>query len=76
MVRPMKVRKIGASLGVVLPKRLLTELGLGAADELFAVRTPGGVELTLRDPDSEQAIEIGRKFMGRYPNAMKKLAES
>ena len=76
MVRPMKVRKVGASLGVVLPKKLLADLGLGEGDELFAVRTPGGVELTLHDPESEQAIEIGRKFMARYPNAMKKLAES
>ncbi len=34
MVRPVKVRKVGASLGVVLPKELLTELGLGEGDEL------------------------------------------
>ena len=76
MVRPVKVRKVGASLGVVLPKELLTELGLGEGDTLYPVRTPGGVELTRYDPDSGQAIEAGRKFMRRYPNAMKKLAES
>ena len=75
-VRPVKVRKVGASLGVVLPKELLAELGLGEGDELYAMRTPGGVELTRHGPDFGQAIEAGRKFMRRYPNAMKKLAES
>ncbi len=76
MVRPVKVRKVGASLGVVLPKELLAELDLGEGDTLYPVRTPGGVERTRYDPDSKQAIEAGRKFMRRYPNAMKKLAES
>ncbi len=76
MVRPVKVRKVGASLGVVLPKELLAELGLGEGDTLYLVRTPDGVELTRFDPDSRQAIEAGRKFMRRFPNAMKKLAES
>ena len=76
MVRPVKVRKVGASLGVVLPKEFLTELGLGEGDTLYTVRTPGGVELTRCDPDFEQAIEAGRKFMRRNPIAMKKLAES
>ncbi len=76
MVRPVKVRKFGASLAIVLPKELLAELNLGEGDTLYPARTPGGVELTRYDPDSGQAIEAGRKFMRRYPNAMKKLAES
>ena len=75
-VRPVKVRKAGASLGVVLPKELLAELGLGEGDTLYPMRTQEGVELIHYDPDSRQAIEAGRKFMRRYPNAMKKLAES
>ncbi len=76
MVRPVKVRKFVASLGIVLPKELLAELNLGEGDTLYPVHTPGGVELTRYDPNSRQALEAGRKFMRRYPNAMKKLAES
>ncbi len=52
MVRPVKVRKVGASLGVVLPKELLAELDLGEGDTLYPVRTPDGVELTRYDPES------------------------
>jgi putative addiction module antidote len=76
MVRPVKVRKVGASLGVVLPKKLLAELGLGEGDELFAVHTPGGFTLTAHDPETVQVIEDSQDFMRRHARAMKKLADS
>ncbi|MEE8189685.1 MAG: AbrB family transcriptional regulator [Kiloniellales bacterium] len=69
------MRRIGTSLGLLLPKELLAELGVGEGDLLYPVRTPGGVELTRYDPDFEQALRASRDFMRRYPNAMKKLAE-
>ncbi len=75
MSKPLKIRKIGTSLGVVLPKELLTKLGVGEGDTLYPVHTPDGVSLTQYDPDFEQALKAGREFMRRYPNAMKKLAE-
>ncbi len=75
MPKPLKIRKIGTSLGVVLPKELLAELGVGEGDTLYPVRTPDGVSLTRYDPDFEMALKAGREFMRRYPNAMKKLAE-
>ena len=76
MVRPVKVRKVGASLGVVLPKELLAELGLGEGDELHAVQIPDGILLTAHDPETLQVLEDARDFMGRHAGAMKKLAES
>ncbi len=76
MVRPVKVRKVGASLGIVLPKELLAELGLGKGDELYAVRNLDGILLTAHDPEALQVLEDGRDFMRRHAGAMKKLAES
>ena len=76
MVRPVKVRKVGASLGIVLPKKSLAELGLGKGDELYAVRNPDGILLTAHDPETLQVLEDGRDFMRRHAGAMKKLAES
>ncbi len=75
MTKPLKIRKWGGSLGVILPKRLLDDLGVGEGDALYSVRTPNGVELTPYDPDFAQALEASRDFMRRYPNAMKRLAE-
>lgn len=74
-MKKLKIRKIGNSYGVTLPKELLEKLGVREGDELFALATANGVELTALDPDFEQALSAGRDFMNKYPNAMKKLAE-
>ena len=76
MTTRLKVRKVGKStLGLTLPKDLVAELGLAEGDELYVVRTPDGVELTRLDPDFEDALEVSRRVIRKYPNAMKKLAE-
>ncbi len=75
MVKSLKIRKVGTSLGLVLPKELLAALDAGEGDTLYPVRTADGIELTRYDPDFEQALEAARGFMRRYPNAMRKLAE-
>ena len=76
MTKTMKLRRIGSSLGFTVPKDVLGELGLEEGDEFFVVRTANGVELTRYDPDFEHALDISRKVLHRYPNAMKKLADS
>ncbi len=75
MVRPVKVRKVGASLGVVLPKELLTELGLGEGDELYAMQNIDGILLTAHVPETLRVLENTRDFMRRHAGATKKLAE-
>ena len=76
MVRLAKVRRVGASLGVVIPKELLAELGLGEGDTIYPVQTPGGILLTAHDPETLQVVENTKDFMRRHAGAMKKLAES
>jgi len=75
MTEHLKIRKIGSSLGVVLPKDLLAMLGVAEGDRVHVIRTPEGIELTRYDPGFAEVIEDARDFMRRYPNAMKKLAE-
>ena len=59
-----------------LPKDLVAELGVEEGDELYVVTTPNGVELTRLDPEFEEALEISRRAIWKFPNAMKKLAEN
>ncbi len=75
MNKPLKVRKLGKSLGVVLPKKLLDELGVGEGDVLYPIRTDYGVELSTKDAEIIQVIESTTDFMRRHANAMRKLAE-
>lgn len=74
MSHPVKIRKIGNSLGITISEQV-REMGLEEGDTLFVVKTPNGIELTPYDPDFVEAMEDAREFMRAYPNAMKALSE-
>lgn len=75
MATPVKVRKVGNSLGVILTKDVVEALGVAEGDELFAIRTPDGIRLTPYDPDFAEAIESTRDYMRRHRNAMRELGK-
>ena len=72
--RPLKIRKVGNSLGVVLTRDLLDTLGVGEGDTLFPVRTPTGIELTVYDPDFAAALEATRRYIRRHRDALRALS--
>jgi len=75
MAQSLTVRRIGNSLGLILPKAVLDALGIGQGDKLFAVRTPDGIRLTPYDPDFAAVVESTRDYMRRHRNAMRELAK-
>lgn len=74
MTKPLIIRKVGNSLTLTVSD-LAKDLGLGEGDQVFAVRTPRGFEITPYDANFDKAMDVARNFMRKYPNAMKKLAE-
>ncbi|WP_103020817.1 AbrB/MazE/SpoVT family DNA-binding domain-containing protein [Salinibacter altiplanensis] len=70
----LKVREIGNSLGVVLPSSTLKDLNVEKGDELFAIQTPDGVQLTPYNPEFVEAMEDAREFMRTHRNAFRELA--
>ena len=75
MEAALKVRRIGNSLGVILPQTLLDTINVREGDELLAVPTDGGVTLTPYDPDFAAALEDAREFMRTHRNAFRELAQ-
>jgi putative addiction module antidote len=73
--RTLKVRKIGNSLGVVLPKDVLAKLRVGEGDELTVSDTPDGVALTGADNEFARQMELMRDIMHRYRNTLRELAK-
>jgi putative addiction module antidote len=72
----LQVRKIGNSIGFILPKDTAARLDLKEGDRLFLVEQPGGgFVLTPHDPDFEKAMTIARRGMKRYHNALAELAK-
>jgi putative addiction module antidote len=73
--RTLKVRRIGNSLGVVLPKEVLAKLGVDEGDALIVTDTPNGVALTGGDAEFARQMDIMRDIMGRYRNTLRELAK-
>ena len=73
MGKAVKVRKIGNSYGVILPRKMLKELGIEEDDALYPAKTANGVELTLYDPDFETVLSSSRDYMRRHRNALREL---
>ena len=59
----LKVRAVGTSAGVILPKETLNHLGVSEGDDLFLLETPNGYEVTPYDPEFERQLESARKGM-------------
>ncbi len=75
MADNVTLRRIGNSLGVILPKAELDKLGVVEGDKLFIVRTPDGLRLTPYDPDFAKVMEATREYMRDHRDALKDLAK-
>lgn len=72
----LKVRKIGDSLGLVLPREILSRLHLEDGDRVFLTETPdGGYRLTPYDPEFETQMKLAEEGMARYRNTLCTLAK-
>lgn len=72
----LKVRKIGNSLGVVLPRDVLARLGVGEGDELVLIDAPeGDVRISRADDEFARDMEAAEEIMERYKNALAELAK-
>jgi putative addiction module antidote len=72
----LKVRKIGNSLGVVLPKETLSRLGADDGARLYLTETSeGGYRLTPYDPAFAERMAKAEDIIARYRNALHVLAQ-
>lgn len=75
MTKTLKLRRIGNSVGLVLPKDLLAALNAEEGDEVSVIETPGGLQLTKSDTDFEAHMKEVEEIMARYPNTLRALAQ-
>ena len=74
MVRNVKLRRMGGSVGATLPKDMADRLHLEAGDEVLAVETANGILLSPYDPDVEEGLAIAIEAQKRYRDALRELA--
>ena len=72
----LKVRKIGNSLGVVLPREVLGHLRVLEGQDVFLVEGPNNsYRISSFDPAFQQKMEKAEEIMGRYRNTLRELAK-
>ena len=71
----LKIRKIGNSAGVVLPKEVLAHLEVAVGGTVAVSKTPRGIELTAPDVNFDTQMAAARDVMVQRRRALHELAK-
>ena len=75
MSKSLKLRKIGGSVGVIIPKEELKRMNVNEGDELYGIADERGLYLTPLDPDFARKVKAYERTRKRYRNALNELAK-
>ena len=75
MTTTVKVTTVGNSVGIVLPKDMLTRLNIQKGDVLYVTETPDGVQLTPYEEKFARVIGAANQIMRENRDVLRKLAE-
>ena len=71
-----KVRKIGNSYGIVLPREALQALRVKEGDTLYLTESPNcSLAITPEQPGFKEMMQLAEEGMNRYRNALRELAK-
>jgi putative addiction module antidote len=71
----LTIRKVGNSLGTLLPAQVIEKLHVAEGDKLYVTETPDGIHLTPYDPDFAETMDLVAEGMRKYRNALRKLSK-
>jgi putative addiction module antidote len=71
----LTVRRVGNSLGIIIPQEALSAMKVGEGDDLILVESPDGARLTPYEPDFERQMKLAEDGMREYRNALRELAK-
>jgi putative addiction module antidote len=76
MVLELKLRKVGNSVGVILPKEALAHLNVQEGDSLCVTEGPdGSLRLSATQTEVTRQMEVAQDLMNRYRNTLRELAK-
>lgn len=76
MMLELKLRKVGNSVGVVLPKQVLTHLNADEGDTVSVTEAAdGSVRLAAAKADVSRQMEVVQDVMKRYRHTLRELAK-
>lgn len=75
MAIKLKVRKVGNSLGVILPKEALAAMQVEEGQALYLTEVPDGYRVTKDESEFSRQMQVAEGIMQRYRNTLRELAK-
>ncbi len=75
MTLELKLRKVGNSVGLVLPKEALAHLKVQEGDTVTLTEAQDGVRLTASNPEFAKSMAVFESLNRRYRSALRELAK-
>lgn len=70
-----KLRKIGNSVGLIVPAEVLGALNLAEGDSVYISRTETGFSVSIYDPAVTEQVTVLRRVMKKRRSALRELAK-
>ena len=71
----LKVKQIRNSVGVILPKEMVSNMNIEKGDTLWVNEVPSGYNITPYDPIFSKQMDAARKIMKNRRNVLRELAK-
>lgn len=72
----VKARKIGNSIGLIVPKEVLSRMNVQEGDRVFLTEADeGGFRVTPCNPEFVQQMQAADSILLRYRNTLRELAK-
>jgi putative addiction module antidote len=76
MVLELKIRKVGNSLGVILPKQALNYLRVEEGDTVSVTEgADSSLRISQHKPDVARQLTVAQDVLKRYRNTLRELAK-
>lgn len=75
MIKESKSRKIGNSLGVIIPKEIAESLRIEEGSAVYFTDAPDGIRLSAQNPEFAVKMKAAESLSRRYRNALRELAK-
>lgn len=75
MINTLKLTAVGNSVGVILPKDILSKLRVDKGDTMYVLEMPESIELTAYRPDFAAQIDAAEEVMRENRDVLRKLAK-
>jgi putative addiction module antidote len=69
------VRRVGNSLGIILPKEMLDHYGIKEGDAMDVIQAERAIELRPQNADLTEQLKAARIGMEKYRVALRELAK-